>query len=89
MHLANIAKIPDIVNCKNTTCDLDFHLHDIDQLHTEVIDCLDKACLRKKMSKKHIPGWNDHLKEWHNASRDSYFYSGLTLINQGVDLYTN
>lgn len=66
--------IPDVVNCKNAMCELDSHIHDIDVLYNEIVDTLVKSCPKKKVSKKHnnVPGWNDYVKEWHDASRNSF-----------------
>ena len=70
--------IPDSVKCIDPNCQVHKHVEDIDDLYESIFNVLSSSGVR--ISRKHngagqrrgIPGWNEHVKEMHDAARDAY-----------------
>ena len=69
--------LPHGVKCTNPNCSCPSHANDIDELYDNIIKVLSE-CSEKLKSDKHnsktysIPGWNDSVKDLHEAARDAY-----------------
>ena len=70
--------IPDGVKCIDANCQVHSHVEDIDDLYDSIVNVLSSSS--ERISRKHngtsqrrgIPGWNEHVKELHDAARDAY-----------------
>ena len=70
--------IPDGVKCIDADCQVHSHVEDIDDLYDSIVNVLSSSS--ERISRKHngtsqrrgIPGWNEHVKELHDAARDAY-----------------
>lgn len=68
-------RVSDSLYCKDAMCDRGTHKGNIDELYYEIVNCLGKSCSSNTGSDnngKHVPGWNDYVREWHNAARNSF-----------------
>ena len=79
--LSNICIPHDAILCKSVTCNNPSHRHAIDLFYNNIVEVLQKASSyfhkkRKQTSDNskfsHIPGWNEYVKEAHEASRDTF-----------------
>ena len=70
--------IPDGVKCIDANCQVHSHVEDIYDLYDSIVNVLSSSS--ERISRKHngtsqrrgIPGWNEHVKELHDAARDAY-----------------
>ena len=65
--------VEDLMQCTDTFCNNPDHYHKLELLYTELVACL-KSCApsSRKRKFKPTPGWNDYVKDWHDASRESF-----------------
>ena len=70
--------IPDGVKCIDPNCQVHKHVKAIDDLYESIFNVLSTSS--ERISRKHngagqrrgIPGWNEHVKELHDAAIDAY-----------------
>jgi hypothetical protein len=62
--------------CSDPNCDIHSHVCEIDEFYDCIVNALTVAsdCLVTDShgNYKHVPGWNDHVKDLHSVTRDAY-----------------
>ena len=72
-ELLDNINVDDLTQCRDTFCDNEYHYQRIEQLYNELVACLTScAPSSRKRAFKTVPGWNDYVKNWHDASRESF-----------------
>ncbi len=77
VKLGNINVPLHMSQCRNAKCKSEQHVKELLLLYSEIIDVLadsgtDNIPSGKNRDYKHIPGWNDVIKDVHNQARDAF-----------------
>jgi exonuclease III len=75
-YLSEISVPVESMLCSDPNCDIPSHLCEIDEFYDCIVNALTVAsdCLVTDShgNYKHVPGWNDHVKDLHSVARDAY-----------------
>lgn len=69
----DIINVEDLASCRNTSCTNVKHLQIIEDTYDKVVSCLNSCT--PSVGKRHftpVAGWNDYVKDWKAASRESF-----------------
>ena len=79
-ELLHSIELGDFIYCQDPDCRNETHLRTIEDLYNEVVKCL-KCSSRptKQKNFKVVAGWTDYVKDWNDASRESF----LLWVNAG------
>lgn len=86
--LRNIKLINDTFACSNLHCNDKSHIEHIDNTYISIVDALSTSCDmivtdKREKSNMNKPGWNDHVTELYEMSRETY----KLWLNQGKPRY--
>ena len=78
MYLSHINIPTEVLNCKNPSCIDETHMQCIDDFTLNLTNALYQAgvesiSLCNKGQYKQVPGWNEHVRDLHSASRDAFY----------------
>jgi exonuclease III len=65
--------INDVELCMDASCNNVSHTNQIDQLYNNIVEALKcSAPLARPCKRRVVPGWNEYVKDWKDASRESF-----------------
>jgi exonuclease III len=75
-YLSCISIPTDAMLCTDPHCEVSSHVNDIDELYNCIVNALtnasDNLIKERHGNYKHVPGWNDYVKDLHHIARDAY-----------------
>ena len=75
--LSNVSFDHQAVACRDPNCNDTSHLNSIDKLYNDITVALEAATAeslptKSKGNSHNIPGWNQHIKDYHSIARDAF-----------------